>query len=151
MVNDNFVKKRLLLVVAAARNRAVAGLRLKLRGHRDQLNAFNPPPPHGTTTPIRPGPPRYRGFTITLRHTVIGRTPLDEWSARRRDHYLPTQHSHKTDIHITGRIRTRNPSKREAAEPCLRPRGHWIRPNAFLLTFIIDVTPIKFQTRQFSF
>ena len=22
--------------------------------------------------------PRYRGFTITLRHTTLGRTPLDE-------------------------------------------------------------------------
>jgi hypothetical protein len=24
------------------------------------------------------GPPQYRGFTITLRHTTLGRTPLDE-------------------------------------------------------------------------
>jgi hypothetical protein len=24
------------------------------------------------------GCPRYRGFTITLRHTKVGRTPLDE-------------------------------------------------------------------------
>jgi hypothetical protein len=30
------------------------------------------------------GPP-LRGFAITLRHTTIGRTPLDEWSARCRD------------------------------------------------------------------
>jgi hypothetical protein len=32
-------------------------------------------------------PRHYRGFTITLRHTTLGRTPLDEWSARRRDLY----------------------------------------------------------------
>jgi len=31
-------------------------------------------------------------------------------------------------------IRTRNPSKRAAADPCLRPRGHWDRP---LLLFIL--------------
>jgi len=29
-----------------------------------------------------------RGFTITLRHTTLGRTPLYEWSARRRDQGL---------------------------------------------------------------
>jgi len=33
----------------------------------------------------------YRGFTITLRHTTLGRTPLDEWSALRRD--LHWQHT----------------------------------------------------------
>jgi len=31
---------------------------------------------HGVTTPSGPGPPRYRGFTITLRHISLGRTPL---------------------------------------------------------------------------
>jgi len=25
-----------------------------------------------------PGPPHCRGFTITLRHTTLGRTPLDK-------------------------------------------------------------------------
>jgi len=28
-----------------------------------------------------PGPPHYRGYTITLRHTTIGRGPLYEGSA----------------------------------------------------------------------
>jgi hypothetical protein len=50
---------------------------------------------HGGTTPSGPGPPHYRGFTITLRHTTLGRTPLDEWSARRRDLYLRTHDTHK--------------------------------------------------------
>jgi len=31
----------------------------------------------------------------TLRRTTVGRTPLDEWSARRRDLYLTTHNSHK--------------------------------------------------------
>jgi hypothetical protein len=38
----------------------------------------------------------FRGFTIThIRHTTLGRTPLDEWSARRRDLYLTTHNTHK--------------------------------------------------------
>ena len=41
------------------------------------------------------GPLHYRGFTIILRHTALGRTPLDEWSARRRDLYLTTHNTHK--------------------------------------------------------
>jgi len=36
-----------------------------------------------------------RGFTITLRHTTFGRTPLDEWTARRWDLYLTTHNTHK--------------------------------------------------------
>jgi hypothetical protein len=35
----------------------------------------------------------FRGFTITLRHTTLGRTPLDEGSARRRDLYLTTHNT----------------------------------------------------------
>ena len=50
---------------------------------------------HGATAPIGPGPPHYLGFTITLRHTTLSRTPLDEWSDRRRDLYLKTHNTHK--------------------------------------------------------
>jgi hypothetical protein len=32
----------------------------------------------GSTAPSAPGPPHCRGFTITLRHTILGRSPLDE-------------------------------------------------------------------------
>ena len=39
---------------------------------------------------------RYRCFTITLTHTTLVRTPLDEYSARRRDlYYLTTHNTHK--------------------------------------------------------
>ena len=34
--------------------------------------------PNGETVPDGPGPPYYRSFTFTLRHTTLGRTPLDE-------------------------------------------------------------------------
>ena len=40
------------------------------------------PPPHGATAPSGPRPPHYRGFKIILRHTTLGRTPLDRWQAR---------------------------------------------------------------------
>jgi hypothetical protein len=107
----------------------------------------------------------FRRFTIThFRHTTLGRTALDEWSARRRDLYLTTHNTHNTNIHASGGIsfplihfvllnffflhvtyvsyyrpynkhntnihalggtRTHNPLKRTAADPRLRPQGHW--------------------------
>jgi len=32
----------------------------------------------GALPPSGPGPPQNRGFTIILRHTTLGKTPLDE-------------------------------------------------------------------------
>ena len=64
----------------------------------------------------------------TQRHTTVGRTPLDEWSARRRNLYLTTHNSHnRQHIHVRGGIRTHNLSRRAAADLRLRPRGHWDR------------------------
>jgi hypothetical protein len=34
-------------------------------------------------------------LSLSVRHTTRGRTPLDEWSARRRDLYLTTNNTHK--------------------------------------------------------
>ena len=34
----------------------------------------------------------------TQRRSTVGRTPLDEWSARRRDLYLTTHHTHNRQI-----------------------------------------------------
>jgi hypothetical protein len=51
---------------------------------------------NGSTAPWGPRPPHYRGFTIThIRQTTLGRTPLDEGPARRRDLYLTTHNTHK--------------------------------------------------------
>jgi hypothetical protein len=52
-----------------------------------------------------------------------------------------TQHSQETDIHALGGIRTRNPSKRGAADPRLRPRGHWDR-RILLLSCIFKLIPV---------
>ena len=79
-------------------------------------------------SPSEPGPPRCWCFTITFRHTTLGRSPLDKWSARHRD-LLPdnTQHSQQTDIHVPSGIRIRNSCKLAAADHCLNlltPTGH---------------------------
>jgi hypothetical protein len=58
------------------------------------------------------------GFSITLRHTTIGRTPLDEWSARHTDLYLTTHNSHKRQTSIP-------PPGFEPAIPASElPQGH---------------------------
>ena len=53
-----------------------------------------------------------------MHHTTLGRTPLYEWSARRRYFYLITHNTHnrQTPNPTPGGIRTRNPNKRAATE-----------------------------------
>ena len=85
---------------------------------------------HGSTALAGLGRPLW-GSSITLRHITLGRTPLHEWSARRRDLNRTTRNTHKTDIHVHSGIRTRNPRMPAAANTRRRPRGHWDR-----LTFI---------------
>jgi len=69
------------------------------------------------------------------------------------------QHSQKTDIHATGGIRTQNPSKREAADPHLRPRGHCDRQNdswaekifGWGCTFASPFLPPSWRPRKYCF
>ena len=68
------------------------------------LNRFNNNEilsPHTATATTGPGSPHYRGFTITLRHTTLGMTPLDEWSAWRRDLYLTGHNTHNRQTSMT--------------------------------------------------
>jgi hypothetical protein len=53
---------------------------------------------------------------ITFRgRTTVGRTPLDEWSARRRDLYLTTHNTQQhSNFHAYGKFLTHSTSKREA-------------------------------------
>ena len=61
---------------------------------------------------------------ITQTHT-LGRTSPDEGSARRRYLYLHnTQYSQEANNHDPHRFRTRNPRKRAAVDPRLRPHGY---------------------------
>jgi len=70
--------------------------------------------------------------------TPHGRTPLDEWLARRRDLYLTTHNTYEqTGIHAPGGIRTRSPSKRAAAaDRRLTRRGHWDRLQKFTVIIV---------------
>jgi len=73
-------------------------------------------------SPSGPGIPYCWGFEITLRHSTLGRHPLEEWSVRHRDLYLTTHTIHK-DVHTPSGIRARNPRKWVAADPRLSPSG----------------------------
>ena len=65
-----------------------------------------------------------RHVIITLRHTTLGMTSLDEWSARRRDLYLTTL---TTYTHAPGGIGTRSSIKQAASDPRHWPGTHWDR------------------------
>jgi len=68
------------------------------RKTRDEIHSINVEF-HGSTTLV--------GIHLLIvevprshsRHTTIGRTPLDEWWARRRNLYLTTHNAQETDIH----------------------------------------------------
>jgi hypothetical protein len=51
----------------------------------------------GETNPNVSGRLHCRGFTNTLRHTTLGKTPLEVWSARRKYLYLTTHNTHKRE------------------------------------------------------
>jgi hypothetical protein len=63
-------------------------------------------------------------FIDHTRCSTVGRTPLDEWSARRRDLYLTTRHSQQTNIHAPGWIRTHDLSRWAAAGRCYSCHGN---------------------------
>ena len=50
-----------------------------------------------------------------------------------------TQHSPQKEILTLGAIRTCNPGKRVAADPRLRPRGHWHRHLSVIPPFILKL------------
>jgi hypothetical protein len=73
---------------------------------------------HGARAPIGPGPADCRGFTITLRNTILGRIPLDRSLARPRDLYMTTQkHSQETYNRAPAGIQTTIPAS-------ARPQAH---------------------------
>jgi hypothetical protein len=62
--------------VRGVRSRMTMGLR-NVKDVSTQRNSERDPP-RGAAALIVPGPSHYRDFTITLRHTTLGRTSLDE-------------------------------------------------------------------------
>jgi len=65
----------------------------------------------------------FRDYEITLWPTILGRTPLDEWSAWRRDLYLTTHdiYMRQTSMHPAW-FEPATPVS-ERADPHLRQRG----------------------------
>jgi len=59
----------------------------------------------------------------TQRRSTFGRTPLDEWSARRRDLYLTTHNTHYRQISMppVGF----KPKTSAGERPCLRKATQW--------------------------
>jgi len=95
---------------------------------------------HGATAPIGPGPPHYRGCTITLRHTTIVRTPTNEWSARRKiTQPDKTQHSQEKDIHAPTGIPGSQPPKTHVLDSTAPEIGHLV---CRLYLFIFIDTPL---------
>jgi hypothetical protein len=95
-----------------------------------------------------PRPPPYRGITITLRHTTLGRTPLDEWSVLRRDLYLATHNTHKRQTSMP-------PGGFEPIIPTSeRPQNHALDRTAAavgrLLYLAAVITPDELYTRDNS-
>ena len=56
-----------------------------------------------------------------------GGTPLDHGRPVAETSTCKIQHSQGTNTHPPSGIETRNPSKRETADPRLKPHGHWVR------------------------
>jgi hypothetical protein len=86
-------------------------------------------------------PAQYSSFLTFLDHTqrrtTVGRTPLDEWSSRRRDLYLTTHNTHNRQTSMPpGGIRIHYLSRQAAADLRLRPRGHWDRQTHTLYRLI---------------
>jgi hypothetical protein len=92
----------------------------------------------GAKPPVGPGP-HYRGFTITLRQPhLVGLL----WTSDKLDaETVPDngEHSQETNIHATGGIRTRNPSKLAAAELHLIPHCHWDLRSAGTASLILRI------------
>ena len=64
----------------------------------------------------------------TLTH-ILGRTPLDEGSARRRDLYLTKHNTPKRQSSIpSAGFEPTIPAREGPPDPRLRPHGHWDRP-----------------------
>jgi hypothetical protein len=88
-----------------------------------------------------------RFLNHTRRRTTVSRTALDEWSARRRDLYLTTHNTHNRQTSMPpDRIQTHGPSRRAAADPRLRPRGH---RTAMFLVFLLLIP--RFLVSSFLF
>jgi len=96
---------------------------------------YTPPPPWrcGPTRAIASSLLRF--LDHIQRRITVGRTPLDEWSARRRDLYLTTHNTQHRHPCPRG-IRSHNRSKRTAVDPRFRPCSHWVQRYSYVLCLV---------------
>jgi len=77
-----------------------------------------------------------------VKHTTLGRTPLDEWSDRRRDLYLTTHITHKRQTSILRR--DSNPQSQQGS-------GRWPTPQTTrppVLEFILFTVSMPLTSLQ---
>lgn len=91
-----------------------------------------------------------------VRHTTLGSTPLDKWSAcGKTSTWRHTQHSQETHVHASSRIQTHNSSMWAAADPRPRPRSYWdqlvvntvYKILDYSIPFLIFITHVIFQKK----
>ena len=100
----------------------------------------------GSATQRGSWPPHSWGFLDhTQRRTTVGRTPLDEWSARRRDLYLTTYNTHNRQTPMPpGEIRTYDLSRRAAT-------GTGVECTLLVLIFVMELKSlVSFWPRRDS-
>jgi hypothetical protein len=88
--------------------------------------------------------PHYRGLMMKFRQTTLGRTRLDEWSARRTELYLTTHNNRKrqTSIPPVG-FKPIIPASKRQQNNAFRSHGHWKRQN--IITTILK-PPLFYHT-----
>jgi len=59
------------------------------------------------------------------------------------------QHTQETDIRAIDAIRTRIPSKRVAADPHLRPQGHWHWPSVYFSIVVYLIHTLKYTKKTY--
>ena len=103
-----------------------------------------PPTPHGATANIGHRASSFLGHRDHI-HTHL--TPYDSSgrviSLTQRPLPDNIQHTQEKENRAFGRIRTRNPCKRAAADPCIRPRGRQSGASKFLQVQLLAIFNLK--------
>ena len=104
--------------------------------------------PYGARSASEPGIPHLWVFEIELRHSTLGRTNLDEWSARRRDLNL-TKKTIVRDGHLCARRDSnaqsqqasgRRPKQLTARTKIFIPNSIWKENSRLLLSFVFVIS-----------
>jgi hypothetical protein len=108
--------------------------------------------PHVAMAHSMPGPPHYRGFTVSLRHTALSMTTLDEWSARRRDFNLTTHNTHKKEITMlqAGFAPAIPASERPPTHTCIRPLKSRLMTNSLPICIWKEIPKVNYITNTSS-